>query len=324
YYTAKTVNQIIPLVVSTATGQNSKFLNAGAILNRGWEVSLSGTPVQTRDFSWRVNMNWSRNRNKVLELFQGAENFILGNFQAGVSLNAAVGEPYGTIRGTNFVYTDANGQISDQRRGQRTVGDDGLYLVSPTSNQVIGNANPNWIGGISNTLRYKDVSFSFLIDTRQGGDIFSLDMHYGMGTGMYPETAGNNDLGNPSRSPLANGGGIILPGVKADGSPNNIRIDNVSSVLGDYQPAAGFVYDASYVKLREVTLTYALPTKLFHRLPFVKGIDLSLIGRNLWIIDKKLPYADPEESLSSGNLQGYQVGAYPTTRTFTFNAKLRF
>jgi hypothetical protein len=145
-----------------------------------------------------------------------------------------------------------------------------------------------------------------------------------MGTGLYPETVFLNDKGNPSRSSIANGGGIILPGVKADGTPNDIRRNNNASTLGYAQPNAGFIYDASYVKLRELALSYALPKTFVSKLKILKGIDVSLIGRNLWIIDKNLPYADPEEAISSGNLQGYQVGAYPSQRTFTFNARFRF
>src|SRR5690606_1678791 len=240
------------------------------------------------------------------------------DFQGGVSINATVGQPYGTIRGSDYVYTN-----DDKGTPQRTVGANGRYLLSPTSNNVIGNANPDWTGGINNSLRYKDFTFSFLIDTRQGGDIFSLDLFYGFGTGLYPETAELNDLGYPSRNDLADGGGIILPGVKADGTPNDIRRANSEGTLGYRQPAAGFVYDASYVKLREVALSYALPDNFISKLKIFKGIDVSLVGRNLWIIDKNIPYADPEENISSGNLQGYHSGAYPTTRTFTLNAIFR-
>ncbi|HEY0109352.1 MAG TPA: SusC/RagA family TonB-linked outer membrane protein, partial [Fibrella sp.] len=315
YYNAKTVDQIVPVVVSTATGYNSKFLNAGTIENRGLELALYGTPVQTQDFSWTVNVNWSKNENEVVELFEGAENLVLGNFQGGVSINATVGQPYGTIRGSDYVYTN----------GQRTVNQaNGRYLISPTSNTVIGNVNPDWIGGINNSLRYKNLSLSFLIDTRQGGNVFSLDMFYGLGTGLYPETVANNDLGNPSRNPVSQGGGIILPGVAPDGKPNQVRRANSEGTLGYRQPAGGFVYDASYIKLREAVIGYALPRTITDRLKPFKGIDLSLVGRNLWIIDKELPYADPEEMLGAGNLQGYQSGAYPTMRTFTFNVKFRF
>jgi hypothetical protein len=161
------------------------------------------------------------------------------------------------------------------------------------------------------------------IDTRQGGDIFTLDLFYGFGTGLYPETVGINDLGNPSRNTIANGGGIIFPGVAPDGSTNTKRRSNTEGTLGYRLPDAAFIYDASYVKLREASISYTLPKNFVNRLRYFKGIDVSLVGRNLWIISKSIPYADPEESISSGNLQGYQSGAYPTARTFTFNVKLR-
>jgi TonB-linked SusC/RagA family outer membrane protein len=315
YYSAKTFDQILPVTVSTATGYSSKFLNAGTMQNKGIEISAYGTPVKTSDFSWTINANWTRNRNKVIELFEGADNLLLATFQGGISLNATLKQPYPTIRGTNFIFTN----------GQPTVGANGRYLTSPTSNEIIGNANTDWIGGINNTLKYKDVSLSFLVDVRKGGDVFSLDLYYGLATGLYPETAGLNDLGNPSRNTLANGGGIILPGVKQDGKANDIRHNNADFGIFGYRfnhPAADFVYDAGFVKLREVILTYSLPKNIVSKIRAFKGIDLSLIGRNLWIIDKNLPYSDPEEAMSSGNLQGYQGGAYPTVRTFAFNIKL--
>lgn len=318
YYNARSFDQILPVIVSTATGYNSKFLNAATVDNKGVEVSINATPYKKGPFSWDITLNWSRNRNKVVKLFEGSENVELANFQGGVSLNATLGQPYGTIRGSNFVY--------DSVSGQPIVGANGRYLISPTSNEVIGNPNPDWIGGINNTLKYKNLSLSFLIDMRHGGDIFSLDLYYGMATGLYPETAGLNDKGNPSRLPISQGGGIILPGVKQDGKPNDIRVSNTNfGTYGyRYNPAAKFVYDGSFVKLREVVLNYSIPKDVVSHLQPFKGIDLSLIGRNLWIIHKNLPYADPEETISAGNLQGYQGGAYPSVRTFAFNVKLRF
>ena len=315
YYRTRTINQILPLAVSTATGYSSKFLNSGTIENRGVELTAYGTPVQSSDFTWTINLNWTRNRNKVVELFEGADNLVLASFQGGVTLNATLGQPYGTIRGSNFVFTN----------GQRTVDPTGYYIFSNTSNEVIGNPNPDWIGGINNSFKYKNFSLSFLIDVRHGGDVFSLDQYYGLATGLYPETAGNNDLGNPSRNSIADGGGVILKGVTEDGKENTIRIANEYGTYGYVVvPSAGFVYDASYVKLREAVLTYSIPKTRIDRLRPFKGIDFSLIGRNLWLIHKNLPYSDPEEMMSSGNLQGYQGGAYPTTRTIAFNVKLRF
>jgi hypothetical protein len=331
YYDAQSYNQILPVAVSTATGYSAMYVNAGTIRNRGVEVSLNGAPVQSANFSWNMTLNWTQNRNKVEDLFTDpatgnkTENLVLGSFQGGVTLNATLGQPYGTIRGSNFVYTN----------GERTVETTGRYMISTTSNEVIGDPNPDWIAGLNNTLRYKDLSLGFLLDMRKGGDVFSLDMYYGLATGLYPETAGTNDLGNPSRDPVARdasgnvlptSGGVIMPGVTADGKANTNRVSNANyGTFGYvYNPAAAFVYDASYLKLREVMLTYTLPKAVVARIAPFKGIDLSLIGRNLWIIHKNLPYSDPEEIISSGNLQGYQSGAYPTNRTMAFNLRLRF
>ena len=317
YYNAKSVDQILPVSISRATGYNSKFVNAGSIENKGIELSAYGSPIKTRDLSWTINLNWTRNRNKVTELFGEVDNLLLASYQGGVSINATLNEPYGTIRGSNFVYTN----------GQKTINaTTGRYVLSATSNEVIGNSNPDWIGGIQNTVRYKTLSLTFLIDIRQGGDVFSLDQYYGLATGLYPETAGLNDQGKPIRGVAADGGGIIREGVTPDGKPNTIRVNttNYGAFGYRYSPAAAFVYDASYVKLRDVTLTYSLSNKIMAKLDPVKGIDFSLIGRNLWIIHKNLPYADPEDTMTSGNAQGYQGGAYPSVRTIGFNIKLRF
>ena len=322
YYDAQSYNQIMPVAISAATGYTAMYVNAGTIRNRGVEVSLNGTPIQGRNFSWNMTLNWTRNRNNVEALFvdpstgNQTENLVLGSFQGGVTLNATLGQPYGTIRGSNFIYTN----------GERTVGADGRYLISTTSNEVIGDPNPKWIAGLNNTFRYKDLSVSFLLDMRKGGDVFSLDLYYGLATGLYPETAGLNDMGNPSRNPISQGGGVIMQGVTQDGKPNTIRVSNSNyGTFGYvYNPAAAFVYDASFLKLRETVITYSLPKSLVARLHPFRGVDLSLIGRNLWVIHKNLPYADPEEIVSAGNLQGYQSGAYPTTRNVAFNLRLRF
>jgi TonB-linked SusC/RagA family outer membrane protein len=323
YYKTNTVDQIIPLPVSRSTGYDFKYVNAGNVENRGWEVQLFGIPLETDDFTWRVDVNWTRNRNEVVELPAGIDNLQLGTFQGGVSINATLGEPYGTIRGQDFVYL--NGKKVVTSTDPKT---NGRYLRSETSNEVIGNRNPDWTGGINNRLTYKNISFSFLIDMKKGGQLFNLDMYYGLATGLYPETAGINDLGNESRLPLGEGGGFIYPNtVKEDGTPNDIRVPNDEFGYYGYRriPAAGFIYNAGFVKLREVTLTYSLPTAFVSSIGFVKGIDLSLVGRNLWIISKHVPYADPEDTMGSGNLAGgYQGGTYPNVRNIGFNAKFKF
>lgn len=310
YYHTNTIDQIIPVAVSLTTGYSSKFINAGDVENKGVELSLFGSPIRNKDFSWYVNVNFSRNRNMVLSLYENSTNLRLASFQGGVSLNASVGRPYGELQSRTY----------EKLNGERVVKENGLWQLTSTTSNVIGNINPDWIGGINNSFKYKGLTLSFLIDVRKGGDLFSLDMYYGSAAGLYPRTAGLNDLGNPVRDAVADGGGVILQGVTADGSPNTRRV-TITSNNSFYEPQSEFVYDASYVKLRELSLSYSLPKKMISK--YFKDIVLSLFGGNLWIIHKNVPYADPEENLSSGNIQGYQSGTYPTTRTIGLNVKLK-
>lgn len=329
-YKTNSVNQILNVTVTGATGYTGKWVNSGEIENKGIEASLWVMPIQTNDFSWTVNFNFTRNRNKVLSLYgEGSSevlNYPLATLQGGVSLNAAKGYPYGVIRGKDFVYTN----------GERTVNSAGYYSTTSASNIIIGDPNPDWLGGINNTLEYKGVSIGFLIDIRHGGDVWSLDQWYGEATGLYPNSAGLNEKGVPKRTPVDEGGGVLLPGVQADGSANTVYGEAQD---GDGQtpfgyaangyagaPHAWYVYDGSYVKLREASITYSLPLAMMGGLnKAFKAIDLSLIGRNLWIIDKNMEFSDPEESLSSGNTNGgYQSGAYPMVRSYGFNVKLTF
>ncbi|UPZ16129.1 SusC/RagA family TonB-linked outer membrane protein [Flavobacterium humidisoli] len=314
-YQSNTTDQIFNVPQSTSTGYATSQINAGEMQNNGVEVSLFGSPVKTKDFEWQVGVNWSRNRNKVVSLNQGRDNLQLASWQNGVSLNATVGQPYGTMRGTDYVY-DAN--------GNKTVDEDGYYLLA--TDKVIGNIQADWIGGLSNRLNYKDFSLNFLIDMKKGGSVYSLDQAYGQYTGLYPETAGLNDLGNPLRNSIANGGGIILDGVYEDGTPNQSRIpaNMVGAGFGvEVEPNKKFIYDASYVKLREVGFTYNVPSKFLDK-TMAKSISFSLLGNNLWIIHKNLPYADPEAGQSSGNIQGFQSGVMPTTKVYSFNIKATF
>jgi len=316
YYKSNSIDQIVTVPISASTGYTGKLLNAGEIENTGIEVSLNAMPVKTDNFSWGLNVNWSQNKNEVVELPEGIETLQLGSFQGGVTINAVKGEPYGVIYGQDYVYLD----------GQRVVNPEtGSYLKTPTSNNVLGDTNPDWLMGISNTLTYKDLSFSFLIDIQEGGSLFSLDQYYGQATGIYANTAYINDLGNPVRNPLDEGGGYINPGVNPDGSVNTTRRDanNFSGFGYAALPAAEFVYDASYIKLRQVSLTYNMPSRYLDN-TFMTGLSFSVTGSNLWIIDKNLPYADPEAGLSSGNLQGYVTGSLPTTQDYGFNIKAQF
>jgi hypothetical protein len=263
----------------------------------------------------------------VISLYNNQPQYVVASYQNAIRLTAIPGKPY-QLQGTDYSY-DAN--------GNRKIDDNGYYILNPNSFSNLGTPNPDWIGGINNSFKYKNIALSFLIDARHGGSVYSLDMDYGSSSGLYPRTAGKNDLGNPVRSPLTNdntSGGIILKGVNATtGKANTVRIDQSDINNGAYSFSSAygeadkeFVYDASFIKLREVAINYSLPAKLFDKKwNFVKGIDFSITGRNLWIIQKNLPYADPEQGQASGNASmGFQNGAYPTMRTFGAILKVKF
>lgn len=315
-YKTNTVNQILPVTISTGTGRSAMFVNAGEIQNKGVELQLFGAPVATKDFRWDVILNWSKNVNEVVSLKDDIKNLQIASLQGGVTINARVGEPYGTIQGTDYVYTN----------GQKTVGANGYYLRSSTSDKILGNINPDWNAGLSNKFSYKNWAASFLVDWQQGGSVFSLDLYYGMATGLYEETVFTNDLGNPVRNLISEGGGLILEGVFEDGTPNTKRVEGADYRVFGYSrnPNAAFVYDASYVKLREVVLSYSLPSSLVSKVNWIQGATFSVVGSNLWIMYKKLPHADPEASQSSGNVQGWQSGVMPSTRNVGFSINLQF
>jgi TonB-linked SusC/RagA family outer membrane protein len=320
YYDNRSIDQIMPAAISTATGYEKKFVNAGEISNKGVEVMLNFTPVKLKDLVWDVNVNWAKNNNEVVSLAKGIDNLQLASLQGGVTINARVGEPFGTIQGTDYVY------YNDVRKPENRIIEDGIYQKTQTSDKVIGDINPDWTAGIGSNLAYKNLKFSFLIDWKQGGDLFSLDMWYGSSTGLYEESAGLNELGNPVRNYASDGGGLILQGVLPDGTKNTVRSDNMGTYytpIGSYvAPNAMFIYDASYVKLREVSLTYNLPKKLVGKV--VQSASVSLVGNNLWIIHKNLPYADPETTQGAGNIQGWQSGVMPSTRNFGITLNVNF
>jgi|AntRauTorckE5430_2_1112549.scaffolds.fasta_scaffold00497_4 TonB-linked SusC/RagA family outer membrane protein len=338
-YQSNTLNQIIPVTVSGSTGSLSKFVNAGNIENKGVEVALTIKAIKTRDFSWNVAINWARNRNKVIELYEGQSNLQLASVQGGVTINATVGESFGSIWGSDYVYDsyDADGNPSV---GASPVVEahnvDGVRYLRTTTPGVIGNINPDWKGGINNRFTYKNLAFSFLVDMQKGGDFFSLDTWYGYATGIYDFTAEENSNGNSVRDLPSDGGGFIIDGAVTqtgtDGSGNPTYSPNTEAFFGsDYRSALGYarapnayhIWDATFIKLREVSLTYSLPAAQLTGSPFT-GVNVSLVGRNLWIIYKSSTYSDPESGLSSGNFQGNQSGAYPAVREVGVNVSVKF
>jgi len=347
YYSAKSEDQILAVEVTPATGSLFQFVNAGRIDNKGVELSLNVTPFQSADFSWDVRFNWARNRNEVVELFQDQKNLQISTAQGGISFNATVGQPYGTIWGTNYYYDEASGEPIVYTPGGSF--GEGIRHRRTATPEVIGDINPDWKGGVFNNISFRNFSLGFLIDIQKGGDFFSLDRYYGGATGILDISAGVNPKGNPVRDAVADGGGYEIGGItqastlddegnrvwsfNEDGSP--VSSGEANTTYGYAQdfftsdgywasPNAKFVYDASYVKLRELSLTYSLPNTVFAN-SILQGASVSVIGRNLWIIHKNSPYTDPEAGLSGGTYQqGNQSGAYPSVREVGVTLNVKF
>ncbi len=338
-YNQTSFNQIMPAKVSSTSGTIFKYVNAGEINNQGVELSLNATPIQSADFTWSTNLNWTKNKNMVVSLFEGAENLQLASVQGGITIEARPGQAYGTIYGTTFI-KDAEGRpiVWDMPASYGGV----RYLrggVDMGSKDVIGNINPDWYAGWSNSFRYKNWTASALLDMQMGGNFFSLDTWYGYATGVYDLSAGTNDMGNPVRDLVNDGGGYKITNVAywdgstvdGDGNPSGLTVGDYYADMHYYGNSLGYarnaneyhVWDASYLKLREVALNYSVPSSMLGSTG-IKGLDVALTGRNLAILWKNNPYSDPEAGLSAGNVQGYQSGAYPAVREVGVNVKLKF
>ncbi|MEN0054447.1 MAG: SusC/RagA family TonB-linked outer membrane protein [Mucilaginibacter sp.] len=332
-YNTNSVNQILNVDVSQTTGFSQKLINGGTINNKGLEVQLGLTPVKLKDFSWDINVNYSRNKSKVVSLDNEGrlQNFLLGS-DGTVQVLAAVGKPYGSIYGTTFK-RNASGQV--------IVNDDGTPAVDPTI-RYLGKYTPNWLGSINNSFTYKGINLSVLIDAHIGGSIYSGTNATGTYTGILASTLPGRGTANGGLSYYNSGStaipttaaagpngetvnhdGIIYNGVKADGSKNTTIISAQSYYKALTNADEPFVYSASYVKLREIKLGYTVPQKWAKSIGF-QGASFAIVGRNLLIIHKNVPNIDPETAFSTGNGQGLEDLTLPTVRNIGFNVNLKF
>ena len=302
-YDVKSNDLIIPLPIDPANGYGFKRINAGEMRNKGIEAMVNITPVKNSNLTWDMSWNFTKNKNELVELQGDLQNYILTNAPFRVQLAAQVGYAYGQILGTDFVY-DAN--------GNKVVNSNGTYKASAI--KPLGSILPDYNMGLRNTLRYKNLSLSFLFDMQEGGKYFSTSHMWGMYSGMLEETAlgGNREAG------------VILPGVKADGSPNDVVLDAADWGGSFYSTVdAQNVFDASYIKLRDVTIGYDLPKSIIGN--YLQGVRVSVFGRNLATWNLAWDGVDPENTdYGSGNIQGLEGGSLPSTRTFGFNVNFKF
>ncbi len=321
YYHSVTSNQILPITISEATGYSTKLTNAGKIQNQGVEMLISGTPIKTANgFRWESSFNLAANRNKVLELIDGVSEILVGS-DRNVRITAVPGKPYGVVNGADYAF------VKDEK-GNRLIDEKGLPVVKSIATQVLGDANPKWIGGFSNEFSFKGFSFSSLIDIRRGGIIFSQ--------GRVQEAA----YGTSKRTLEGREGGLLVDGVKgrkdgntwvSTGEPNDVTTtaqaywNRVASDKG-FAVAEEFIYDASYIAIRQLRLSYQFPEAWLTKTKVIRGASLAVYGRNLGYLERHTDGFSPENSsvnVNTGTL-GMEGHSLPMMRTVGFDLNLSF
>jgi len=332
YYDIRSKNQIIQLPLAISSGYGSRMINAGEIQNKGFEIMLNLVPIRTTDFKWDATFNFSTNRGKVIKLVSGVDRIVQAAEAEDVATEAVVGQRTGALYGPGYQRVD-----SGPLKGQIIIGTNGVPLA--TSNYIrLGNANPDWIGSLSNEFMYKNFSFGVLVDVHYGGEFVSRFFNKANGAGELVESLKGREartVGHEYDSPYYMEGAAMVNGQYVS---NSTSTDGTYSTgvygtsarsfikkLTDHIPE-GQVFDATYMKLREVKLGYAIPSKVFNHL--IKDATISLVGRNLLLwTPKSNQHFDPEVSVAtSGNglVPGQENMALPSTRSFGFNVSFKF
>jgi TonB-linked SusC/RagA family outer membrane protein len=312
YYDRTTKDQIFNVPLPSPTGFTSRTLNAGEMRNWGWEFQFKGTPIKQNDLRVDLGLNLSFINNEVVELLKDNEgNSVVENIAVGSTWAAEVrvqeGYPYMALFGQDYTY-DSN--------GNRIVDADGKYVFT-SDREYLGSVIPDLTGGFSTSVEYKNFTLSTLFDFQVGGIIHSTSTQWSKYSGMHPETVAFNGESDTRAN------GMILPGVKADGSKNDISIDPQSYYQSIWRSAAPNVFETSYLKFRDVRLSYRFPSSTLDKTPF-NNLTFGVFGRNIAILSSDLPYLDPQGVTSSGNLQGLENAQVPSTRSFGFNLTAQF
>lgn len=306
-YDKKSTNDIVSVPISVASGYVNAILNSGQLSNKGIELLIDVTPVKSRDFKWNTAFNFAYNKSEVLKLADGISTFSIGNSANGNAfINNQVGMPFGGIYGYRI-----------KRNEQGTIiYDTNANLPAQTdNNQYLGNGVPPYTMGLTNTFNYKNFSLDVLLDGKFGGHVFSVMEVYATRLGLMKSTL-------PGRE-----NGLELTGVTADGDSYSHTVP-VADLRAAYYNNLNrytelFVHDASFVKLRQVILSYRLPAG-FLKAVGVQSASVSLVGRNLLILHRNTDNFDPEQGLTSGAAQGIESIGLPRTRSFGLNLNLKF
>ncbi|MBB6460448.1 SusC/RagA family TonB-linked outer membrane protein [Flammeovirga kamogawensis] len=349
YYDNVTSNQIIRINMPKGSGYDYKMINAGEVQNSGIELVLGTKIIDSKAFSWDMNVNWSKNTSIVNSLYKDEQSGvditqIRYRGVSNISVNAEVGQPFGVIRGSKWLTDD---------EGRKLVTSNGVPIQD--QEQILGNAQPDWLGAISNSFKYKNFDLSVLIDAKIGGQIFSETYSRAETWGNTKSSLEGRDdywysnviLGenNSERAGIGEDGraygdldrskGIMLDAWVAERNPETGEWEAVKKndaymspqlfyQLGTSNANEYNTYDASYVKLREVSIGYNIPQKLLRKFK-IKRMRIAAVGRNLWIIYQNTPRGiDPEAASYSGNGQGIEIGSLPPTSTLGVDFRINF
>jgi TonB-linked SusC/RagA family outer membrane protein len=341
YYNSRSKDQLNILPAPVSSGFKTTIENAGVIINRGVEIALNATPIVSKNFNWDLTVSFARNVNKVESLAEGTPFLVLSDARwMGVSVVAMPGADYGSILGYDY-QKDSKGNI--------ILNPTDLQPMTSESRQILGKGIFDWTGGLSSNMSYKNFTLGAVLDVKVGADLLSLTNWSATSSGALKTTLegraewikSEEDRQAAGRTPeqwsaagLVRGlvpKGVVQTGTDPDGKP--IYTENTRAVdpsvywggLGNVANSVGrpFIYDGSYVKMRQLTLSYRIPAVTTARFG-VKDLQVSLVARNPFIISKHVPNIDPDSNYSNGNGQGIEYGSLPGRRSYGFNLNFRF
>ncbi len=311
YYDQTADDQILNVAIGSSTGYTGALINTGSIRNSGFEITSFFKPISNNSFDWTVELNWAKNRNEIIDLYEGLDQLVLAQV-SGVSVQARPGQPYGLIIGKAY---------QRDEYGNKIVTNSGVPIIAD-EDEVLGNSVPDWMGGIRNSFQIKNVSVSFLIDGRYGNEIFSATEQSSYGMGKNKRTLVGRDIyasGEkwvPEGLVTANANGDLVP---YDANTNPERYYHDIRQIHEEN-----VYDGSFIKLRDASISWNLPAKWFEN-NFIKSLSIGAFGNNLVYLWRNTKNIDPEAAtLGSGSGQGLETYGMPLTRSFGANLNLKF
>ena len=329
-YVKNTKDDIVNSGVIGYTGYSTRTMNAGLVQNKGIEILLGGTPVRTKDWEWSLSANISKNKNTLVELFGNPDDkytWYSNRFYYNYTIKSRVGEPVGIIQTSARWKTDDNGNLILNKLSGSTAAAVGEVRPAWEVNieKEIGNVQPDFTGGFSTDLRFKDITLSAAFDFVIGGQFISWTNMWGQGSGLLAESAAINPNGKNIREPVQTGGGVYLEGVDADGNPTAGYIDAYYYFYYKYRYGNDcWLYDRSYLKMRELSVRYAVPQKFVDRLGIgMRNVSIAFVATNPWLIYSACPNIDPSE-LGGASYNFLEGGQAISTRTFGVTLKAAF